>query len=145
MFADYSRAMDSIQTVGLGLDLHVVSTDGGGRRTPLLGGFAPENRFKYRPNWGLPGWADGEQTAGPVLGFSRTDIQPGEDARAVIVPLFPGHVPAWLDVEPGDTLRMYEGSHVCGRAVVRFTVPTKWFMPEEDQERLVKWLAEPGA
>jgi len=120
-------------------------TGDGGRETPLLGGYAKENRFTYRPNWGLPGWTDGDQTAGPVLGFSRTNIRPGEQVRAVLVPLFLDHAPGWLDVEPGDMLRMYEGARVCGHGPVRWVEITTWRMPEEEQDRLVGWLSKPDA
>lgn len=130
--------------MALALDLHVVSSEEGGRQTPLLGGSGPEGRFSYRPNWGLPGWADGEQTAGPVLGFSRLNIRPGEDARAVIVPLFFEQVPAWHEVGPGSVLRMYEGSRVCGRAVVVWVVPVTWPIPHEQEDRLIQWLSQPS-
>jgi hypothetical protein len=135
--------MEPVSTLAIGIDLHVVSTADGGRQTPLLGGHAPENRFKYRPNWGLPGWADGEQTAAPVLGFLRVNIQPGENARAVLVPLFPEHVPRWREVQPGDALRMYEGSRICGRAVVRWIEPATWHMPDDQQEHFAQWLSGP--
>ena len=99
------------------------------------------NRFKYRPNWGLPGWADGDQTAGPVLGFSHVNIQPGEDVRAVVVPLFPERVTAWREVEPRDTLRMYEGSRICGRGIVCWVEPATWHMADDEQEHFAQWLS----
>jgi hypothetical protein len=80
--------MELIPTVAIGINLYVVQTAEGERNIPLLGGSAVKDRFSYRPNWGLPGWADGEQAGAPVLGFSRQDIQPGETARAVIAPVF---------------------------------------------------------
>lgn len=62
---------------------------------------------------------------------------------AVLVPRFPEKVLAWHDVSPGDTLRMYEGSRVRGRADVLWIEPTTWHMPEEEQERFARWLAYP--
>lgn len=100
--------MEPIETVAVGLELRLVPTDEDGRQAPLLGGSAQDNRFTYRPNWGLPGWAEGEQTAAPVLGFSRSDIRPGDTVRAVAVSLFPAELPAWRDVVVGDELRIYE-------------------------------------
>src|SRR5689334_3086972 len=90
-----SLAMEQAATLAFGIDLHFVATIEGGRHTALLGGCDRENRFTYRPNWGLPGWAEGDQTAGPVLGFSRIHIEPGEEARAVVVALFPDRAPGW--------------------------------------------------
>lgn len=135
--------MEPVSTVAIGIDLDLVPLDAGGRGTALLGGCAREDRFTYRPNWGLPGWADGDQTAGPVLGFSRTNIRPGDHVRAILVPLFVGQVPGWLDVEPGDVLRMYEGARVCGHGHVRWIKAATWHMPEDQQEHLVGWLSQP--
>ena len=133
--------MEPLPTVALGISLYVVRTAEGGRNTPLLGGFAVKDRFRYRPNWGLPGWADGGQTGAPVLGFSRQDIQLGETVRAVIVPVFFEGVPAWRGVAPGDELRMYEGPRVCGRGTVVWVKPSTWPMQEEeDRDRLTRWL-----
>jgi len=134
--------MDAITTFAIGVDLDLTPTAEGGRQTALLGGYAQENRFVYRPNWGLPGWADGEQTAGPVLGFSRANIQPGERTRAILVPLFPEHAPGWLDVRANDELRMYEGSRICGRGIVRWIEPATWPMPDCERDRLIGWLSE---
>lgn len=130
------------QTLALGLDLQLVPTADGGRRTPLLGGSDEQHRFQYRPNWGLPGWPDGDQTAGRVLGFACSDIAPGDTVRAIIVAVFLENVLAWTSVRPGDELRMYEGSRICGRAVVRWIRPATWFMPVDEQEELVTWLHE---
>jgi len=134
--------MEPITTLAIGIDLGFVPTAEGGRQTPLLGGYAKEYRFNYRPNWGLPGWPEGDQTAGPVLGFSRTNIRPGERTRAILVPLFPERVPAWLDVQPNDELRMYEGSRICGRGLVQWVEPAIWPMPGDEQDRLVSLLAQ---
>ncbi|MEV7962517.1 hypothetical protein [Oerskovia paurometabola] len=134
--------MDPVSTVALGIELHLVPTAEGGRRSPLLGGSEPGVRFTYRPNWGLPGWPDGDQTAAPVLGFSRVDIRPGDNVRAVIVPLFPVEVPTWRGVVAGDELKMYEGSRICGRGYVVWVEEATWPMPEDEAERFVRWLAD---
>lgn len=93
----YSVLMNPPNTLVLGINLHLFKS--GGRQSPLPGGHSPGSRFTYRPNWGLPGWADGEQTAAPVLGFSRQNISPGESSRAVIVPLSPEEAPACSQYE----------------------------------------------
>lgn len=134
--------MDPAAVLANGVDLALVSTHDGGRRAPLPGGFASGSRFTYRPNWGLPGWPGGEQTAGPVLGFSRSDIAPGEHTRAILVAVFVERVPAWHEVTPDDVLRMYEGPRVCGLGRVRWVEPATWQMPEEEQARLIEWLVE---
>ncbi|QCX26952.1 hypothetical protein [Nocardioides jishulii] len=90
--------MEAVSTVAIGIDLDLMPSNEGGRQTPLLGGYAAKDRFTYRPNWGLPGWSDGDQTAGPVLGFSRTNVLPGEHVRAILLPLFIDHAPEWLDI-----------------------------------------------
>ena len=132
--------MGPIRTLALGINLHLVLTAEGGRHTPLPGGCAPEDRFTYRPNWGLPEWPDGDQSAAPVLGFSRVDVNPGDDVRVVIVPLFPTEMPAWHDVGGGDELRMYEGSRICGRGVVAWIEAATWPMPDEEKDQFSRWL-----
>ena len=132
--------MDPAAVLAIGVDLDLVSTQDGGRRGPLSGGCATGSRFTYRPNWGLPGWPDGEQTAGPVLGFSRSDIAPGERTRAILVALFVDRIPAWHEVTPDDVLRMYEGPRVCGVGRVRWVKPATWQTPALEQARLVEWL-----
>ena len=136
----YARGVETIDSLALGIHVKLVPTAEGGRATPLLGGHEVGHRFTYRPNWGLPGWPDGDQTAAPVLGFSRSNIAPGENARAIIVPLF-REVGRWGDVNDGDELRMYEGSRVCGRARVCWVRATTWPMPLDEQDRLVQWLS----
>lgn len=131
--------METTDTLALGIDLKLVSTNEGGRETPLLGGHEPEKRFTYRPNWGHPGWPDGDQTAAPVLGFARSNIIPGESVRAIIVPLFVD-VGQWREVREGHELRMYEGSRICGRARVCWIKHATWRMPVEEQEALLSWL-----
>lgn len=135
----YAHRVEPIDTLALGIDLKLVPTAEGGRATPLLGGHEVGHRFTYRPNWGLPGWPDGEQTAAPVLGFSRSNIAPGESARAIIVPLFVELV-RWSDVHDGDELRMYEGSRICGTARVCWVKRATCPMPADEQEMLLPWL-----
>lgn len=94
----------------------------------------------YRPNWGLPGWPDGDQTAAPVLGFSTSNIRPGDTTEAVIIPLFADHVPQWWDVAPGDVLRMYEGSRICGIATVLWADRTTLALSDAEAERLLNRL-----
>ena len=74
----------SRDTVAFGIDLRLTTTAEGGRRTPLLGGWDRDQRFNYRPNWGLPTMTLPEQTGAPVFAFSRRNIAPGETCRAVI-------------------------------------------------------------
>lgn len=132
--------MEPISTLAIGVDLHLTATKAGGRQGPLLGGTERGDRFTYRPNWGLPGWPDGDQTAAPVLGFSRTNIHPGEDARAVLVPLFPEKATAWRSVTPGASLRMYEGSRICGVAIVKWCEPTHWPVPQDEADKFAERL-----
>jgi hypothetical protein len=134
--------MDPVSVLAIGIDLDLVPTKDGGRVTPLLGGYAKDSRFTYRPNWGLPDWPEGKQTAGPVLGFSQTNIRPGEHVRAILVALFLDHTPGWRDVGPSDVLRMYEGSRICGHGRVGWAESATWPMPEDEQERLVAWLVQ---
>ncbi|MEV6284298.1 hypothetical protein [Kribbella sp. NPDC051770] len=134
--------MEAVSTLAIGVELHLVPTAEGGRDTALSGGHALADRFAYRPNWGLPRWGPGEQTAGPVLGFSTTDIQPGESTRAVLVPTIPDHFPTWRMVQRGDVLRMYEGPRVCGLGTVVWVETASWPMPAYEQEKLTRWLSE---
>jgi hypothetical protein len=68
--------------LAIGLDLTLVPTAQGGRRTPVL--FAEP--LRYRPNWGLPGMTGTDQTGAPVLCSSASPLAPGDSARAVIIP-----------------------------------------------------------
>lgn len=135
--------MEPFDTLALGIGLSLVATADGGRHTPLLGGCSRERRFNYRPNWGLPDWPDGEQTAAPVLGFADENVAPGDLTRAVIVPLFPQHVPAWHDIRAEDSLRMYDGTRIHGLGLVRWVERCTWPMPENEQERFADWLRTP--
>ncbi|MDO6144561.1 hypothetical protein [Paenarthrobacter aurescens] len=133
--------MSPTTTWAVAIDLQLLPDTG--RHHPLPGGSSPERRFTYRPNWGLPGWPDGEQTAAPVLGFSRANLHPGESVRAVIVPLFPEAVPAWSEVLPDDELRMYEGLRLCGVGTVLWAEQATLPMPDDEQEQLLCRLAVP--
>jgi hypothetical protein len=135
--------MEPVNVLALGIDLDLVPTQDGGRATLLPGGHARDSRFTYRPNWGLPGWPAAKQTAGPVLGFSRTDLRPGHSARAIVVALFLQHTAQWRDVGPDDVLRMYEGSRLCGHGRVAWVEPATWPLPDDEQDRLAAWLTAP--
>ena len=132
--------MEVRPTLAFGLDLHLRATAEGGRHTALLGGHAEGSRFNYRPNWGLPGMTPPEQTGGPVFGFSRENIAPGDRCRAVIVAIFFAEVPLWSEVRPGADLPMYEGSKVCGVGHVVWRVETRTPLPATDADRFVAWL-----
>ncbi|WFR85514.1 hypothetical protein [Arthrobacter sp. Y-9] len=134
--------MDGIVTVAIGIDVTFTHTVDGGRREPLLGGFAAGKRFTYRPNWGFPGWREGDQTAAPVLGFSREHIHPGDVVRAVIVPPVIDQLEAWTELAAGAELRLYEGPHERGRGTVLWVSPSRWPMPAADQTRFAQWLAK---
>lgn len=123
-----------------GIRLTLTSTGEGGRRTPLPGGSEPSARFSYRPNWGLPGWRDGQQSGAPVLGFATSDIAPGDTTAAVIIAPFVDATPEWRSIVPGDVLRMYEGSRVCGTATVLWTDQTDSMGDATEQERLLGLL-----
>lgn len=130
--------------LAFGIDLTLTSRAEGGRTTPLIGGQETSRRFQYRPNWGLPGWPDGEQTAGPVLGFSRREIAPADEVQAVFVALFVEHAP-WSTVGVGDVLRMYEGARVCGVAKVRWVERCTWSPAEEQMSKWDEWLDAQGS
>lgn len=99
--------MDLVSVLAIGID-HGLRTEAGGRETPLLGGYDKPNRFTDRPDWGLPGWSDGEQTASPVLGFAGTTIHPGERVRAILVPPFLDRAHGWRI--QGDRVRLAAGT-----------------------------------
>jgi hypothetical protein len=128
-------------TFAFGIDLHLTSTEAGGRGTPLLGGAGRESRFQYRPNWGLPGMTPPEQTGAPVLGFSRENIAPGERVKAVIVAMLAEEVPLWLGVAEGTELPMYEGIRVCGHGRVVWRAETEWPLSDADESRFLEWLS----
>lgn len=131
---------EATPTVALGIELQLLPTSGGGRRTPLAGGNDRSAIFTYRPNWGLPGMVHPDQTGAFVFGFSRSDIAPGETVRAVIVPPFPDIVASWEAVAEGDTLKLYEGPDVRGSALVLWRAATTLPMTEADEDRFATWL-----
>ncbi|MBT2499391.1 hypothetical protein J7E25_09790 [Agromyces sp. ISL-38] len=124
----------------LGVRLAFTATSAGGRQRSVLGGNSIETRMQYRPNWGLPGWPDGDQTAGPVLGFSKSNISQGDTTEAVIIPLFAEQVPQWWEVGPGDAVRMYEGSRICGVATILWVDRTALTLTDAEAERLLQRL-----
>ena len=103
-------------TFAFGVLLRLTTTQEGGRKTPLAGGHGDEARFRYKPNWGLPGMVAPDQSGAPVLGFDQTEVVPGDTVRVVIVPPFPGMIPEWAKVQPGDDLPMYEGLSTPGES-----------------------------
>ena len=134
--------MEPETTFAFGCLLRLTPTAVGGRRTPLTGGSGPDVRFKYRPNWVLPGMVAPDQTGAPVLGFDRTQVAPGESVRAVIVPPFPPMIPAWAEVKVGDDLPMYEGPNVCGHGRVLWRRTTVIPIPRHEEEAFRRWLIE---
>lgn len=130
--------------LAFGLLLRLMTTEQGGRRTPLLGGSEPSVRFQYRPNWGLPHMGPPEQTGAPVLAFSKKDVRPGETVRVVIVPPYPQMVSEWARVDVGDELPMYEGLQVCARGTVRWRRNTRLPIPVDHEERFRAWVIDPA-
>ncbi len=121
--------------LAVGLDLTLVPTGEGGRSTPLR----VDTPLRYRPNWGLPGMTGTDQTGAPVLCSSASLLAPGEGARAVIIPLSDAHLVNWRLLDPGDTLRMFEGARICGHATVRWTENTSRPVPVSDEARFRAW------
>lgn len=82
-----------------------------------------------------------EQSGAPVLGFSKEDIEPGDEVRAVIMPLFPQMLGEWKRVRVGDVLPMYEGQRVCahGRVLWVRQLPSGW--RDEDEAAFRQWVA----
>ena len=91
--------------LAIGLDLTLVPTAEGGRSAPVRF----DTPLGYRPNWGLPGMTGTGQTGAPVLCCSATVLTPGDNARAVIIPLADAHLVEWRLLGQGDKLRMFEG------------------------------------
>ena len=121
--------------LAIGLDLTLAPTAAGGRQTPLL----LTEPFRYRPNWGLPGMTDTEQTGAPVLGSSASPLTPGDSARVVVIPLTDAHMTEWRLLSRGDQLRMFEGARICGHATVQWTENTTLPVPAADQARFLAW------
>jgi hypothetical protein len=121
--------------LAIGLDLTLVPTGQGGRSTAIHF-TAP---LSYRPNWGLPGMTGTHQTGAPVLCSSASELAPGGTARVVIIPLTGAHLTEWRLLNPGDTLRMFEGPGVCGHATIQWTENTHRPLPAADQARFCSW------
>jgi hypothetical protein len=133
--------MDESDTLAFGVIVEFRSSENGGRLTPLLGGHAVDDRFTFRPNWGLPAMIPPEQTGAVVFGFDRSPINPGDTARAVIVVPYPEMVSQWTDqVTVGTRLPVYEGSRVFAEAIVEERWPVRMPLSEADASRLDAWL-----
>ena len=139
-----SDAPTGSESMALGLALRLTTTEAGGRQTPLLGGSAAEVRFRYRPNWGLPGMEPPEQSGAPVLAFSKETTEPGDEVRAVIVPLFPQMLGEWRKVRVGDVLPMYEGHRVCGHGRVMWVRALPEGIREQDETTFRHWVSGPS-
>jgi hypothetical protein len=126
--------------LAVGVDLRLIPTAEGGRRTPVL----LDEPLRYRPNWGLAGMTGLDQVGGPVLCSSAAQVAPGESARVVIIPLAEQSLPLWRQVHDGDELRMFEGPRVCGLARVQWTEKTRRPVPEADHARYRAWAASDG-
>ena len=126
-----------------GVSLRLLTSDEGGRSKPLGVPDTKYVRYHYRPNWGLPEMTGTDQAGAPVRWLQRFPVNLGETVRAVILPLVPGSLHLWRQVEPGDSLRMFEGPRVCGQAVVEWVRPTVRPVPDEEADRFVAW-AEGG-
>ena len=107
----------------------------------LTGGNAAEDRFTYRPNWGLAGMTPPEQTAAMVFGFSAAPVVPGQVVRAVIVVLYPQTVQQWEEqVDIGSRLPMYEGSRVVGEGRVLWRSPAVLPLDDQKASTFDSWL-----
>jgi hypothetical protein len=129
------------QTLAFGLDLCLTTEYEGGRRTAIGGVEQPVGHFQYRPDWALP-LADGGLSAGPVVGFSKPTVAPGDRVRAVIVALVPHSLPWWEQVEPGAVLPMHEGPRVCGYGTVVWRRSVSLPLTEADTSLVQTWLAD---
>lgn len=132
------------RTPVFGVRLRLVRTEDGGRAAPLGGGAGEERRYAYRPNWGLPGMTPPDQAGAVVLGFSRADIAPGEEALAVVVPFTDDAVSTWRDVAPGVVLPCYEGVRVAAHGEVLWRREASLPFEPDELERFERWLADPS-
>lgn len=133
--------MDQRSTLAFGLTLKFFRAEEGGRTTPTTGGNAVENRFAFRPNWGLPAMTPPEQTGAMVFGFSKAHILPGESVRAVIVVPYPEMVGHWdQQVDAGTLLPMYEGPRVFGEGIVEWRGPATLPLDEQRAAEFDAWL-----
>lgn len=133
--------MDGHPSLALGLRLRLTTPDEGGRRTPIGVSGEPVGQFQYRPDWALP-HAPERLTAAPVVGFSRTPVEPGATVRAVIVSLWPQSLSIWQKVVLGDILRMHEGARVCGLGTVLCVRPVSLPLSRTESSALEAWLGE---
>lgn len=136
-----SEVQDDWLVFGVSLRFH--TCEEGGRSKPLGVPDTEYVRYQYRPNWGLPEMTGTDQVGAPVLWLQHYPANLGETLRAVIVPLAPGSLHLWRRVEPGDSLRMFEGPRLCGQAVVEWVRSTVRPVPDEEADRFVAW-AEGG-
>lgn len=125
----------------VGLDLRFTSPDEGGRTTPLV---TSGERFAYRPDWLLPGATLPDLSGAPVLAFSTETGTVGPVERAVIRNFNPEATPRWRRLVIGDTIKMHEGSRVCGRGTVKWLGETRAWPPEAGLYALELWAREGG-
>jgi hypothetical protein len=124
----------------IGITLRFLTTEEGGRSMPLGMPSGEYTKFQYRPNWGLPGMVGTDQVGAPVLWFGHFPVALGDTVRAVILPFAPGSLRLFRAVRPGDELRMFEGSRVCGRGTVEWVRGTHRPVQDSDQDRFVGWV-----
>jgi hypothetical protein len=93
--------------------LRLLTSDEGGRRGPIAGG--------YRASWNIGSRVQSDDwtiSDAPLLLEDREDeewLAPGATADVRIHPLFPEF---WTHVVPGDHIDMHEGSRVVGHGEV---------------------------
>jgi hypothetical protein len=133
--ADLTADHPGRQWLAIGLDLTAVPAPEGSHQTPLLV-TAPLRR---RANWGLPGMTGTDQAEAPLLSSSAATLRPSDSARAVIIPLTDAHMSQWRRLGQGDQLRLFDGSQVCGHAVVRWSEDTSLPVPSTDTDRFAAW------
>lgn len=94
--------------------LHVLATDEGGRRSPILSG--------YRSAWAITSEEDAEHVVhdAPLLIEDAEEIAPGDDGTVRLHPLFWEY---WPELPPGATLLMKEGHRTVGTATILERVP----------------------
>lgn len=80
-----------------------------------------------------------DQVGAPVLCLQHFPINLGDIVRAVIVLPAPGSLHLWERVHSGDAFRMFEGSRVCGQAVVEWVRATVHPVPDADADRFIAW------
>jgi hypothetical protein len=130
--------VDDLTGFAVGLELTLVPTSEGGRRSAVISGPGKS----YRPNWGLPTMVPPDQTGAPVFAMSPAQLSPGERARAVILPPFPEIIPRWRrEVVPDVVLPMYEGMRVVGHGRVLWVAETDLVVSAPDEARVIRWLA----